>query len=264
MPSPLPPGIRPSMYLGVLGMPGMTAYYGLMEICQPKKGDVVLVSSCTGAVGAVVGQIAKLKGCFTVGITSAGKEARAREIGYDAVVSYTGRSEGELAKAIKAAMAPRRGVNCYFDNAGGVSTEAGMRCLAFRARVAVCGQIAYYNLPDRLSARAYPFTMVALERAARIEGFLVPQLPRASPGDWSGARRELQAWIQQGVLRVDEDVAHGLEGAFSEFMTLFHDGTPRGGDGIGGPRRSNLGKKVVEIAAPPLQLQAETSTVSKL
>eukprot|EP00927_Polykrikos_kofoidii_P020646 TRINITY_DN19839_c0_g2_i1.p1 TRINITY_DN19839_c0_g2~~TRINITY_DN19839_c0_g2_i1.p1 ORF type:complete len:377 (-),score=58.73 TRINITY_DN19839_c0_g2_i1:121-1251(-) len=249
----LPSGCRPSWFLGVLGMPGATAYFGLLEVCQPKAGDTVLVSSCTGAVGQLVGQIAKIHGCRTIGMTSTGKLDVARGCGYDAVIDYTGKSVRDLIRELRAA-APT-GINCYFDNSGGPCTEAALMCLALFARVAVCGQIAYYNLEDPLSAKAYPGTMVALTTQSRIEGFIVSNMPRASPGDWSRAFADLANWIDEGKLTVREDVSEGLENAFDEFLTLFH----------GHSGRTNVGKKILDIAATPLPLVNETAApTSKL
>lgn len=238
----VPPSWKPTWALGVLGMPGATAYLGLKDICEPKRGDVVVVSSCTGAVGMLVGQIAKILGCTTVGLTSKGKGDLARDFGYDHVIEYTGKTVPQLIKDIRRA-APR-GVNCYFDNSGGDCTEATLMCLGLHARVAVCGQIAMYNLKDPLSAKQYPATMIALGTQSRIEGFIVSSLPKRSPGNWSACFDEMAGWIKDGRLKVVEDTTYGLENAYNGFRTLFH--------GIG--EKSNIGKKIVEVANPPLPL----------
>ena len=145
--------------LGILGMPGATAYFGFLDICKPNAGETVVVSSCTGAVGALVGQIAKIKGCRVIGFASSEEKCQlAVDLGYDHCIKYSGKSTQELIRELNQA-APK-GVNCYFDNSGGICTEATLMCLAMFARVSVCGQIAYYNLEDPLSASAYPATMV--------------------------------------------------------------------------------------------------------
>jgi len=239
--------------LGVLGMPGATAYLGLTEIIAPQPGDTIVVSSCTGAVGMLVGQIAKILGARTVGFTSSSKVATAKELGYDEVIDYSGKDTRALIKELRAATGGGAAVNGYFDNAGGPCTEATLMCLAQGARVAVCGQIAYYNLKDPLSARAYPATMVALTSSAKIEGFMVPQLPKSAPGNWHPAFETMAKWLESGELRVVEDVTEGLEHAYDAFLTLFHDVPQQGGAG----NKTNLGKKIVRIAAqPPLPLPA--------
>lgn len=227
------PGSKPSHALGVLGMPGATAYYGLFKVCKPEVGNTVCVSSCTGAVGQLVGQLAKLHGCKVIGFTSTAEKCEfARSIGYDAAIIYRGKTISQLIKEVRA-VAPQ-GIDCYFDNAGGNCTEATMACLNQFARVAVCGQIAYYNLKNPLSARAYPHTMIALTKCATIQGFLVQQF-----GSWEPAHKALNSLIQDGKLKVREDETVGLENAFTAFQGMFHD------IGKGSP---NFGKKIVRIA----------------
>lgn len=128
--------------------------------------------------------------------------------GYDHVISYRGKDVRQLKKELRA-VAPN-GVNGYFDNAGGPCTEAVLQCLALQARVAVCGQIAYYNLKNPASARAYPATMIALTSCSKIEGFLVNMLPKKDPGNWDAAFDKLHGWLESGQLKVKEDVTEGL------------------------------------------------------
>lgn len=237
-------GVKSSWYQGVLGMPGATAYYGLLHIGEAKENDVVLVSACAGAVGQLVGQIAKIKGCTAIGMTSTGKVDIAKKFGFDAVIDYTGKSVPDLIKEIKEA-APN-GVNVYFDNTGGPCTEAALASLAKYGRVSVCGQIAYYNLEDPTSASAFPGTMTALRKEAKIEGFIVTSLPKAAPGDWTEAQTEMANWLKRGRLKVQEDVSTGLENAFDEFLSFFQ--------GVGD--KNNVGKKIVNIAEPPLPIPA--------
>ena len=137
----------PTNYLSVLGAVGMTAYFGLMEVCQPKAGDTVLVSGAAGAVGSLVGQIARLKGCRTIGIAG-GPEKCARltgRYGFDAAIDYRGKSVEQLSAEIAAA-APG-GVNVIFENVGGDVLDAGLNNLAMGARIGLCGLISEYNNP---------------------------------------------------------------------------------------------------------------------
>lgn len=189
-----------SWALGVLGMPGATAYYGLMEIIAPKAGETIVVNACTGAVGMLVGQIAKIMGCNTIGFCSTGKVELAKSLGYDSVIDYRGKDVRTLKRELRA-VAPK-GVNGFFDNAGGPTTEATLMCLALFARVSVCGQIAYYNLKNPLEAKAYPGTMVALTTQSKIEGFIVSFLPKANPGAWEPAFDQMFGWLKSGQLRV--------------------------------------------------------------
>lgn len=234
---------KPTWALGVLGMPGATAYYGLLEIIAPKKGETIVVSSCTGAVGMLVGQIAKRFGAKTIGFTSTKKLDFAKRFGYDHVIDYKGKDVRSLIRELRR-VAPR-GVNGYFDNSGGPCTEATLMCLAQSARVSVCGQIAYYNLANPLSAKAYPATMVALTTQSKIEGFMVPALPKKDPGNHTEAFVQMSKWLKNGELKIAEDVTEGLENAYDAFLTLFH--------GVGNTK-INMGKKLVHISDPPLPL----------
>lgn len=237
----VPNNWKPSWALGVLGMPGATAYYGLIEIIAPKKGDTIVVSSCTGAVGMLVGQIAKILGAKTIGFTSTKKLDFAKKFGYDHVIDYKGKDTRTLIRELRK-VAPR-GVNGYFDNTGGPCTEATLMCLAQFARVSVCGQISYYNLKNPLSAKSYPGTMVALTTQSKIEGFIVTFLPKKSPGNWKEAFEVMSGWLKTGQLKIEEDVTEGLENAYDAFLTLFH--------GVGN-NQTNFGKKIVHIADPSL------------
>jgi NADPH-dependent curcumin reductase CurA len=213
--------------LGILGMPGATAYYGFLDICKPQGGETVVVSSCTGAVGALVGQIAKIKGCKVIGFAGSDEKCKlALDLGYDHCIKYTGKTTQELTKELTA-IAPD-GVNCYFDNSGGPCTESTLMCLAQFARVSVCGQIAYYNLgkcckqiwlairsslcllnfpfyfpEDPLSASAYPATMIALSKQAKIEGFIVNRWP-----DWTPAFTEMAQWMRE--VRCTASLLHAI------------------------------------------------------
>ena len=221
------PGLAPiQTALGVLGMPGMTAYFGLLEIGRPAPGDTVVVSAASGAVGALVGQIAKLSGCRVVG--TAGSDQKVAylvdELGFDAGINYR---TADLPAALRAACP--NGVDVYFDNVGGVVTDAVLAELATGARVAICGQMSQYNLekPD-LAPRNLRFLLV---KQARMEGFLVYQFADR----YALARRRLARWIADGRVKYREDLIEGLENAPRAFIGLM--------------RGENFGKLLVRVAA---------------
>lgn len=220
----VPSGVPPAVALHVLGTTGLTAYFGLLDIGQPLPGDTVVVSSAAGAVGQIVGQIAKLMGCRAVGI--AGGEEKARDLvaeyGYDVAVDYKGE---DVRAALKAACPD--GVNVYFDNVGGETTDLVLRRLALKARVVVCGQISQYNNTEvALGPRLLGALIVS---RARIEGFLVsdyaPRFDEAIP--------RLAKWLAEGKIRYREDVTEGLENAPRAFIGML--------------RGENRGKTLVKV-----------------
>jgi NADPH-dependent curcumin reductase CurA len=224
------PALAPiSTALGVCGMPGLTAYFGLLEVGQPKAGETVVVSSAAGAVGGVVGQIAKMHGCRAVGI--AGSRAKVdylvRELGYDAGIDY--RAEPDLDAALAAACPA--GIDVYFDNVGGRITEAVSRHVNPFARFAVCGLISQYNLAEpELAPRNERFVLV---NRVRIQGFLV--------FDFAARYREglaqLGAWVREGRLKYREDVVEGLERAPAALIGLLQG--------------QNFGKMLVRLGPEP-------------
>lgn len=201
-----------SLALGVLGLNGVTAYFGLTESCQPKAGDTVVVSTAAGAVGSAVGQIAKILGCRTVGITSsAEKMALCRDqFGYDAVINYR---EEDVAAEIKAACPD--GVNCYFDNTCGPISDAVMTNLALGARITICGTAALTDWdPIPMGPRVHRQLMVA---RAQMQGFLVLDYkPR-----YGEAVATLADWIREGKLSYAEDVLDGAERAPGAIQRLY-------------------------------------------
>jgi NADPH-dependent curcumin reductase CurA len=218
-----------STALGVLGMPGLTAYFGLLEVGQPKAGGTVVVSAASGAVGGLVGQIAKLKGCRAVGL--AGSEAKVdyitRGLGYDAGINY--RTASDLDGALQAACPG--GVDVYFDNVGGRITEAVTRHVNPFARIAVCGLISQYNLTEpELAPRNERFILVS---RARIQGFIV--------FDFAARYREglaqLGAWVRDGQLKYREDIVDGLEQAPAALIGLLQG--------------RNFGKMLVRVGPDP-------------
>ena len=219
-PAPAPP----SLALGVLGMPGMTAYVGLLDIGQPKAGETVVVSAATGAVGAVVGQIALMKGCRVVGIAGGADKCRYAidELGLDACVDHRA---PDLPAALAAACP--KGIDVYFENVGGAVVEAVWPLLNDFARVPVCGLIAQYN---DAAPRPGPSLRTVLTRRLSVRGFIVSDFA-ARAGDF---QRDMAAWVREGKVRWREDVVDGLENAPAAFIGLLQG--------------RNFGKLVVRVA----------------
>ena len=199
-----------STALGVLGMPGMTAYVGLLDIGQPREGETVVVSAASGAVGSVAGQIARIKGCRVVGI--AGGTAKCRfvveELGLDACVDHRVPGFGEaLTRACP------NGVDVYFENVGGAVQEAVWPLLNDFARVPVCGLIAQYNDEE---PRPGPNLSSVLTKRLVVRGFIV-----SDHGDrWDAFYRDASAWVRDGRMKYREDVVEGLERAPEAFIGL--------------------------------------------
>ena len=200
-----------STAIGVLGMPGMTAYFGFLDVGKPEVGDTVVVSAASGAVGQVVGQIARIMGCRVVG--TAGSDDKVdfivNELGFDAGINY----KTEDVDAALVAACPN-GIDVYFDNVGGFVTDAVMQQINVHARISVCGQISQYNLPTPELA---PRNMgLLIQKQARMEGFLVFNFAHRH----EHARQRMAEWIRSGDLRYREDVAEGLENAPAAFIGM--------------------------------------------
>jgi NADPH-dependent curcumin reductase CurA len=221
------PSLAPvSTAVGVLGMPGMTAYFGLLEVGRPKPGDTVVVSGAAGAVGMVVGQIAKICGCRVVGIAGADEKVEyiTRQLGFDAGFNYkTARDYPAKIRELCPA-----GVDVYFDNVGGPVSDAVWLHLALHARIAVCGQISQYNLERPEAGPRLLFQLIG--KSARAEGFLVSDFQQHFPE----AMRRMAAWIREGRLRYHEEVAIGIENAPRAFLDMM--------------RGKNLGKQLVKVS----------------
>jgi NADPH-dependent curcumin reductase CurA len=228
----LDPKLAPPSYaLGVLGMPGFTAYMGLLDIGAPKAGETVVVAAATGAVGSVVGQIAKLKGCRVVGIAgSAQKCASAVEdLGFDACIDH----HSPDLPALLAAACPN-GIDVYFENVGGKVFDAVLPLLNSAARVPVCGLIANYNattLPDGPDRSAL-LMRTLLTKRIRMQGFII--------FDDYGHRypefaKDMGQWLQQGKITFRQDIVDGLENAPQAFIGLLEG--------------KNFGKLIVRFAA---------------
>ncbi|MCC7046571.1 MAG: NADP-dependent oxidoreductase [Alphaproteobacteria bacterium] len=216
---------------GVLGMPGMTAYFALLDVCQPRAGDTVVVSAASGAVGQVVGQIAKIAGCRVVGIAGGARKCAfvREELGFDAAVDY--KAEKDLGAALKAA-APN-GVDVYFDNVGGEIHDTVMTQIRLNARIVVCGTISTYNnKPGEGDIGPRQLRRLLVNRA-RIQGFLVWDYNQRYP---EGMARIAQ-WIKEGRIKYREDFVDGLEKAPHALIAVLEGG--------------NFGKMNVRVSADP-------------
>jgi len=219
------PDIAPvTTALGVLGMPGLTAYFGLLDIGQPQEGETVVVSGAAGAVGMTVCQIAKIKGCRVVGI--AGSEEKNRylenELQVDATINY---KTADLKQAMSA-VCPN-GVDVYFDNVGGEISDVVMQLINQRARIVICGQISLYNLerPDT-GPRVQPYLLV---NSALMKGFIVSNYAAR----FAEGGKQLAQWLAEGKLKYSETFVEGFENAPRAFLDLFAG--------------KNLGKQLVRV-----------------
>lgn len=223
--SRIPPGIPPAVALGPLGFTGLTAYFGLLDVGQLKADETVLVSGAAGAVGSIVGQIAKLKDCRVVGIAGTDEKCRwlTDELGFDAAINY--RTAKDLHEEIRRACP--KGINVYFDNVGGEILDTALRSLALHARVVICGAISQYNATEPPKGPANYLSL--LVQRARMEGFVILDFQAR----FAEAQAELGRWLAEGKLHYREDVVEGLENAPKALLRLF--------DG------SNTGKLMVKI-----------------
>jgi NADPH-dependent curcumin reductase len=213
-------------YLGALGMPGVTAYFGLLDVGAPKEGETVVVSGAAGAVGSVVGQIAKIKGCRVVGIAGGPEKCGwiVEELGFDAAIDYKSEDVGEALRE----QCPE-GIDVYFDNVGGEILDAALARLARGARVPLCGAISQYNnLEDVKGPSNY---MSLLVNRARMEGFVVLDYMGRAPE----AVREMAGWVAEGKLIAREDVVEGFDGFPEALQKLF--------------RGENIGKLVLKVGS---------------
>ena len=225
---PIDPDLVPSVtnYLSIFGAVGMTAYFGFLEVCEPKAGDTVLVTGAAGAVGSLVGQLAKAHGCRAVGIAG-GPEKCAKltgKYGFHAAIDYKGKDEEALTNAI--AEAAPDGVDVIFENVGGIILDAGLMNLNLQARVGLCGLISEYNTEPRGARNLWQLIV----KRASIRGLLVADYVERFP---EGAAK-MGEWAAAGKLVVEEQVDEGLENAYASFMRLFAG--------------TNQGKMILKIA----------------
>ena len=216
---------KPPVYLSVLGLPGMTAYFGLLDVGQSKEGDTVVVSGAAGAVGMVVGQIAKIKGCRAVGIAGGAEKCRylIAELGFDAAIDY---KNEDVKKALRTHCP--KGIDVYFDNVGGDILDAALTQIARKARIVICGAISQYNNTAAVQGPANYLSL--LVNRARMEGMVVFDYA----GRYAEAAREMAGWMAAGKLKSREDIVLGLE-TFPETLLMLFKG-------------ENLGKLVIEVA----------------
>lgn len=221
---------HPSLALGVLGMPGFTAYMGLLDIGRPESSETVVVAAASGAVGSVVGQIAKLKGCRVVGVAGGAEKCRfvTEELGFDACLDRHGNDlSQELAEACP------EGIDVYFENVGGAVFDAVLPLLNVGARIPVCGLIAHYNDtalpdgPDRLGL----LTRTLLTKRIKMQGFIIFDDYGHRFGEFFS---QMTTWVKEGKIRFREDLVDGLENAPQAFIGLLEG--------------KNFGKLVVKVA----------------
>ncbi len=223
----LDPTLAPvSTALGVLGMTGLTAYFGLLDVCAPKAGETVVVSGAAGAVGSLVGQIAKIKGCRVVGI--AGEDDKIAwcksECGFDAGFNY--KTTEDYGAALKE-LCPK-GIDVYFDNVGGAITDAVMLQLNLHARLSICGQISQYNnAKPEMGPRLTGMLIVA---RAKMQGFLVTDYAAR----FGEGLLEMAGWLKAGKIKYREDIVEGFENMPKAFIGLLAG--------------ANTGKRLVKVA----------------
>ncbi|WP_413043985.1 NADP-dependent oxidoreductase [Pseudomonas sp. YJ42] len=212
-------------YLSALGMTGMTAYFGLLAVGEPKAGETVVLSGAAGAVGSVAGQIAKIKGCRVVGIAGGADKCRflTDELGFDAAIDY--KSE-DVAAGLKRECP--KGVDVYFDNVGGDILDAVLTRITVGARIVICGAISQYNNKEAVKGPANYLSL--LVNRARMQGMVVMDyVPR-----YPEAMKEMAGWMQSGELKSKEDIVEGLETFPDTLMKLFTGG--------------NFGKLVLKVS----------------
>jgi NADPH-dependent curcumin reductase CurA len=238
---PLDPKQAPiSTALGVLGMPGMTAYVGLLDIAQPKEGETVVVSAASGAVGAVVGQIAKIKGCRVVGIAGGQDKCTyvQKELGFDACVDYKrggpaaqdphAPQGGDLVASLQAACP--KGIDVYFENVGGAVLAAVLKLINPFARIPLCGLVSQYNATEMPTG---PNWSVLLVNRVLVKGFIVSDHLNRLPAFLN----DVGQWVREGRIKYREDIVDGLENAPGAFIGLLQG--------------KNFGKMLVKVGEDP-------------
>lgn len=214
-----------SYYLGVLGMTGLAAYFGLTDIGRPETGETVVVSGAAGAVGIVVGQIAKILGCYVVGIAGSDEKIKLlkEEYGFNEAINY--KTTADITKSI-AATCPK-GVDVYFDNVGGKISDAVIANINFHARIVLCGQISLYNNTEiPMGPRLQP---MLLTKSALMQGFIVGNYQSR----FAEGIEHLTKWVKEGKLKFTETIVHGFDQLPEALLGLF--------------KGENTGKMVVEV-----------------
>lgn len=221
------PNLAPlSYYLGVLGMPGMTGYFGLLNTGQPKAGETVVVSGAAGAVGGLVGQIARIKGCRVVGIAGGKEKCQflVDELGFDAAIDY---KNEDLKKSLRQNCP--KGVDVFFDNVGGDILDDVLTQINLRARIVICGAISQYNNTKPIQGPSNYLSL--LVNRARMEGIVVLDNIK----DYPLAMKDIASWIKSGELKVKDHVVSGIETFPETLMMLF--------------KGENFGKLVLKVEA---------------
>jgi NADPH-dependent curcumin reductase CurA len=213
-----------SAYLGAVGMPGVTAYVGLYDIGAPKPGETVVVTAAAGAVGGVVGQLAKIRGCRAVGIAGGQEKCdyAVRELGFDACLDY---KAGDLASWLTAATP--KGVDVLFENVGGPIMDLVLRRLNAFARIPLCGLVSQYNETEVYGVMSFASLLV---NRAKLQGFIVSD----DMGRWPEALGKLGAWVAEGKIKGRETIAQGIRSAPNAFVGML--------------RGENIGKQLVKVA----------------
>ncbi len=214
-----------SLYLGALGMPGLTAYVGLLDIGRPKAGETVFVSGAAGAVGGIVGQLAKLTGCRVVGSAGSADKVEhvVRELGFDAAFEY----HGEPPRAALSRLCPE-GVDVYFDNVGGEHLEAAIGAMKPHGRIVMCGAISGYNATTPVPGPRNMFLVIG--KRLSLQGFIVSDHADRTPAFLADMRR----WLAEGKVKAPETVVDGVENAPEAFLSMLSG--------------KNVGKMVVRVA----------------
>ncbi|XP_029167998.1 prostaglandin reductase 1-like [Nylanderia fulva] len=214
-----------SLGLGILGMPGNTAYFGLMEICKPKPGETIVISGAAGAVGSHVGQIAKNLGLTVIGLCGSDEKCTwLKELGFDATINY---KTAQVAATLRK-IAPQ-GVDCYFDNVGGDISSTVIYQMKPFGRIAVCGSISTYNANSSSLPKCTVLQPAMVFNQLQMEGFIVSRWMNR----WNeGIEQNLQ-WVREGKLRYRETVTKGFENMFDAFIGMLHG--------------ENFGKAIVQV-----------------
>lgn len=206
------PRLPLSVYLGAVGMPGVTAWVGLLDIGEPKPGETVVVSSAAGAVGSVVGQLAKIRGCRAVGVAGGAEKCRyvVEELGFDACVDY---KAPDVYGRLEAATP--NGIDVYFENVGGELFDMVLRRLNAFARIPLCGWISGYDTGQQYAVRNVPALLIS---RAKLQGFIVSE----HQSRWAPALAELGSEVAKGRIKYRESIAEGLENAPKAFIGMLH------------------------------------------
>ena len=200
------------MYLGTLGMPGMTAYFGILEVGKIKEGDIVLVSGAAGAVGSIVGQIAKLKGCTVIGIAGGQEKCDylKNELGFDEAIDYKNEN---IYSALKKKCP--KGVDVYFDNVGGIILDAALSKLRMHAKIVICGAISQYNNKHKINGPSNYLSLLVTRSS--MQGMVVTDYAK----EFGTAAKQMGIWMKEGKLKSREDIYEGIENFQETYNRLF-------------------------------------------